>query len=283
MSASGYYLSHRRKFGHPLLKNSILMQGAWDWIIGNANFLPTRSEHKGRVITLERGQLLGGREYLAKEWGISPDRVRTILSKLETDGMIKRHQAPNHGANIITVCNYEKYQNAVAVEPQASPQAGPRPSPSSPHNISKGKELKEELQPRASANDDPDPGDVGVPRPEFAEFVDRLHDAGGKALNPNSPDLLVSMLPDTWIRQGADLELDIIPTITRISQKRQPASIRTWSYFSEPIIEARERRLALERKMARRPQSSTSARRADPTPEVEPIPTARPGDVHAFN
>jgi hypothetical protein len=72
----------------------------------------------GEAVTLEIGQLVAARSYLAHRWNWSEQTVRTYLAHLIRAGMIQINQLSNQrpGAskkaapNAITVCNYEKYQ-----------------------------------------------------------------------------------------------------------------------------------------------------------------------------
>lgn len=78
----------------------------------------------GKVMTIMPGQLVGAISWLASRWNWTPKTVRWFLAQLETDGMISRttvspdnvQTKPQRGnqngnqANIITICNYSKYQ-----------------------------------------------------------------------------------------------------------------------------------------------------------------------------
>lgn len=65
---------------------------AWLDLIMVAQYRPRRVDNKGKSITLEPGQLLGARQWLAKRWSWSEQEVRTFLNRLEAEGMIKRTQ-----------------------------------------------------------------------------------------------------------------------------------------------------------------------------------------------
>lgn len=88
-------------------------RSAWLWLIANAawkqrRFKPAKSNV---VLTLERGQVPVGREYLAKIWGWSEKKVRNFLALLQSENMIEMGQSKGRYANIATICNYEKYQS----------------------------------------------------------------------------------------------------------------------------------------------------------------------------
>jgi hypothetical protein len=49
---------------------------------------------------------------------------------------------------------------------------------------------------------------------------------------------------DHWVRDGADLRLDIIPTIRAICEQRLRAPVKSWAYFRDAVREATARRIA---------------------------------------
>mgnify|MGYP007037502101 FL=1 len=69
-------------------------RSAWLWLIANAawkqrRFKPAKSNV---ILTLERGQVPVGREYLAKIWGWSEKKVRNFLALLQSENMIEMGQ-----------------------------------------------------------------------------------------------------------------------------------------------------------------------------------------------
>ena len=106
---SGFIALHREAFDHPILKDGERFR-AWFWLVANAAWKPTRHDARGRTIHVERGQICAGREQLAKAWGWSPSAVERFLTRLETEHMIERETG--QGKSLITICNYEKYQDA---------------------------------------------------------------------------------------------------------------------------------------------------------------------------
>ena len=106
---SGFIALHREAFEHPLLKDADRFR-AWFWLVANAAWKPTRHDARGRMIEVARGQLCAGREHLAKVWKWSPSAVERFLARLETEQMIERETG--QGKTIITICNYDKYQDS---------------------------------------------------------------------------------------------------------------------------------------------------------------------------
>lgn len=105
---------------------------AWIDLIMQANFRDRKTNNKGRPVIVERGQLIGGRAWLAQRWGWTEKKVRYFLQKLKRFGMIETpppkydksmsssKSGPSDGpakgparrntANVITICKYDIYQ-----------------------------------------------------------------------------------------------------------------------------------------------------------------------------
>jgi len=80
---------------------------------------------------------------------------------------------------------------------------------------------------------------------DFEVLADRLHEAGGRALNRSLGALEAVTEPMAWIDAGADLDRDIIPTVRQLSKGRPANSINSWSYFTKAVAERREKRLGI--------------------------------------
>lgn len=90
----------------------------------------------------------------------------------------------------------------------------------------------------------PDPPAIARPAAEVSgkELIDKLHDAGGYALNLTKPIFHIAEVPRNWIAAGCDLELDILPTIRAMTANKPPNSIHVWKYFEASVIGARDAR-----------------------------------------
>ncbi|MCX5581469.1 hypothetical protein [Kaistia terrae] len=82
-------------------------------------------------------------------------------------------------------------------------------------------------------------------RPNLSDLMSRLCSAAGKAIaNPaGAAGLLALSDPINWVQSGCDLDLDVIPAITARSAGRPPGEIRSWSYFTKAVFQARDTRL----------------------------------------
>jgi hypothetical protein len=131
MSCSRWIAVCTDMLDHPVVgMHSPERMAAWLWLISRAAWKPERFNHKGKPVTLQRGQVLIGRAYLAKEWKWSEQSVRTFLALLVKEGMLEiSNQSNGHFANVATVCNYEKFQTATIRDGQSINQSPTRAQP----------------------------------------------------------------------------------------------------------------------------------------------------------
>jgi hypothetical protein len=84
-------------------------QEAWLWLLENAAWAPMhRVAGKGNVIAVERGQIHSSERALATSWRWDRKRVKRFLTRLEKCKMC--HLQWDRSGVLITICNYEKYQ-----------------------------------------------------------------------------------------------------------------------------------------------------------------------------
>lgn len=68
--------------------------------------------------------------------------------------------------------------------------------------------------------------------------------ANGCLASPASaPQLMQLSDPLFWIREGCDLEMDILPTLRSIGAKKHGKQVRSWNFFTEAVFESRDRRI----------------------------------------
>lgn len=113
MSEEGYTKSYRAKWKNPIFRN-LLEAGIWAWMCDTAAWKDTRVGFNGGLIELKRGQLVTSIRFIAKGFCVSEKVVRTVIDRLKNDTMIVTQEA--HKGTIITICNYEEYQNTEETE-----------------------------------------------------------------------------------------------------------------------------------------------------------------------
>lgn len=86
--------------------------------------------------------------------------------------------------------------------------------------------------------------EVAAALPMDAKELSKLvFEAAGPALASEAiaPGLASMMIPQMWLDQGCDLHRDVLETLRAQAVKRR--NIKSWSYFTGPIAEARAQRL----------------------------------------
>lgn len=105
---SGFVVIRREALDHHIIGEPTRFY-AWCWLISTACWKPTRFDIRGKTIILERGQLCASRSQMAEAWNWSGSAVERFLTRLQTEQMIER--LTGQGRSVITICNYDKYQD----------------------------------------------------------------------------------------------------------------------------------------------------------------------------
>jgi CTP-dependent riboflavin kinase len=77
--------------------------------------------HDSHLFTLKRGQIIASVAFLCERWEKSNKTVVKYLQMLESEKMIKR-EVVHRQTPIITICNYELYQDNVQTQVQTQVQ-----------------------------------------------------------------------------------------------------------------------------------------------------------------
>lgn len=217
---------------------------AWRDLLHECRYQEGYVMNGGQKMLVRRGELVGAVSWLAHRWNWTPKTVRVFLDKLEAEGMIgrfradvtERHKGNRTGnqANVIKVCNYEKFNTGGATQRQLEGQSsGNQGAIEGPHNKEEQGKQGNNTAPTSGAPD------------RYRELSEKLLNACNGALdNPaNCMGLLALTIPEMWMREGADLDLDIIPTLTAAGRRYHGKRIRDWSYFTGMVMEAFGRRM----------------------------------------
>ncbi|MEJ3427568.1 DNA replication protein [Escherichia coli] len=107
-SGKGYALLHRKIMDVPFYKDAEAAH-LWVHLILKAKYTPEYVMTDAGEILVGRGKLLGGRNSLAFETGLKPDRVQYLLRKFKKLGMI---DWVSHGKfSVFLVEKYDDYQS----------------------------------------------------------------------------------------------------------------------------------------------------------------------------
>jgi len=78
------------------------------YLLSMANYKDSKLMVDGKLTTIKRGQIVTSYRELAERWGFVYRTVKRRCDALEADNVIV--QQVSHRGTIITICNYEKYQ-----------------------------------------------------------------------------------------------------------------------------------------------------------------------------
>lgn len=94
-------------------------------MIGRALYQPGSKRVAGSIVNLDRGQLCDSTDHMATQWGWTRKKVRTFLIQLADQNMIEVGPSRGRLPSIITISNYNKYQDDGPVEGQLKASWGP--------------------------------------------------------------------------------------------------------------------------------------------------------------
>jgi hypothetical protein len=119
---SGWVKLHRKAADHPALKRFDEL-GVWSMLLMRAAREPTTVRFRGKLVKLDRGQIAASVRGLAEKGGIGHGRMRNILSMFSAQGMLTVSTAPHSAFSLITICNYERFQDRQESTTQSRTQA----------------------------------------------------------------------------------------------------------------------------------------------------------------
>lgn len=102
---------------------------AWCWMLSQARWRDGFFDVSGRTVAVCRGQFVTTLPRMATETGLSVKQVRTFFARLEREGMCQKTgigsgRGSGIGASLITICNYEEYQDFKKYRAEARAEVG---------------------------------------------------------------------------------------------------------------------------------------------------------------
>lgn len=134
---SGWIKIHREIADHWIFQDADKFKW-WIDMLFLASYEANRVNIGNRIVEVKRGQFLGSLAFLSKRWGVSKERVISFLRLLQSDGMIDKSSDRN--VTLITICNYESYQDVSDNLPDDLPYY---PADNLPDTTKEGKEIQE--------------------------------------------------------------------------------------------------------------------------------------------
>lgn len=148
----GFIKLHRGWRDNPLFGREYSRGDAWIWMLEHACWKPAKVKVKGKIVTLERGEMSFSVRFLAGAWGWSKSRVDRFIAELRAEGMIETRSkigttaghSAGQGQSILTICNYAKYQDRDGLERDNDEPEGGTSAGQQRDKEEEGKEVKKE-------------------------------------------------------------------------------------------------------------------------------------------
>jgi hypothetical protein len=213
-----FYLMERGWQDNEFFENAEYSErDAWCWMIGEAVWEDRNILVRGNYISLKRGQLYSAVRFMADKFKWSTNRVLRFLKRLENDRKIVKETET--GQNLITICNYEEYQNQRKLTETRTET--PTETGSETRTETNNNHLNQINNTTHSAR----------------EGFRLVYDTGSE-LFPTLATRHTAAITK-WLEAGADPALDILPELRRAVGK----DIRSWGYFSGAVMDAHATRL----------------------------------------
>lgn len=237
MSERGVFAVDRGWFEHPMFAaEPFTEREAWAWLIAEAAWKDRARRIEKYVVELKRGQLGASIRHLARIWQWKRGKVERFLNRLKTETMIGTDA--RHGITIITVCNYNRYQR-VSLPDQTQTET---PNETLPRQYRDNTEDIKNIKTTVAAPDEKPMSNL----PDWFTPSDLVLDAMGIDQDFRGGWASQRSRLQVWLAKW-DLELDILPTVSRLSANRARAGRdppRTLSFFEAAIADAHITRTA---------------------------------------
>ena len=157
----GFIKLARRTFDHYLWAESRTLSKfeAWLDLLQLAAHSPTKRIIRGHVIEIGRGEIIASLRYLGERWNWKKDKVASFLGLIEQDQMIRR--STRQTETVVTVCNYDRYNNTPDTEPDSKPDTRPTDARHAPD---KDKNDKNEKNTSGGVGKPPSPPEISWSR-----------------------------------------------------------------------------------------------------------------------
>lgn len=234
----GLFSVDRGVFQNPLFKDEPYTEReAWIWLLSEAAYKKRDVRTKKGVAHLERGQLTHSSRFMAEKWKWKEPRVRRFLKRLKIDAAID--VVSDSAQNIITICNYDIYQdydNYTDAISGAAIDAVPtqyRRKQEQKNN----KSLIKDTIPREATDTTGVESKLEKQTREGAEafevLTEALELAGLQSQEPSDQRKWIRQVRG-WLKAGAIPSLHIYPAIRR-EKARMKTKITSLGFFTEAI------------------------------------------------
>src|SRR5262245_5575561 len=105
----GWITLHRKLLKHPRFSDPDWLS-VWTYLLLSATHAPLSAVFNGNPILLKPGQLVTGREAIARATGVDSSKVYRLLKTMASEQQIEQQPSGKH--SLITVLNWHCYQKS---------------------------------------------------------------------------------------------------------------------------------------------------------------------------
>lgn len=164
---------HRKILDNPVVTKDADHLAIWIWLLCEASYTEHERMFGGKKITMKPGQLITGREQIAKELKVNQNKVQRVLKRFETEQQIEQ-QTTRYG-RLISILNWSEYQSS---EQQTEQQVNNKRTTSeqqvnATEERNKGKKKKKEIKEKDSYGEF---GNVKLTKEELQKLQEKFRD-----------------------------------------------------------------------------------------------------------
>lgn len=231
----GFITVERAIFDNPKMRGKDDIYAAI-WLVARAAWKPTTVKPVRHPVDLERGQCAYAVSFMATAWECSKATAHARLRHFEKIGFIRTEARTD--CTLITVCNYDKYQQAPN-DARTDVRTPPERSPNAPRTNKKEDNQFKELDDDARCASAPE-STMAEPTDIIAAFEDAREEVLGENQRRPWPHAQDHGTAKRWIEAGADLPLcqAVFASVLRqraASNAQPPGSLK---YFDGAIADA---------------------------------------------
>lgn len=170
---------------------------------------------------------------LARMAGIPVDDVRSLMAELQQAGVFSLTRKGVVFSRRMTKDHSRSIKGRKAVEKRHRQGTENKQKTGEPNRLPNRLPITQKPEARTTTT---------ARETDWKARLDELQRHAGQGLNPQSFDLERWDHPQAWEEAGCDWTRDVLPTVERLGSRAKPGSIKSWRYFSDAVIEARDKR-----------------------------------------
>lgn len=104
----GWIKLHRKLLDNPVVCKDADHLAVWIYLLLNATHKEIKASFDGRIILLQKGQLITGRKSIAEQLNINESKVQRILSCFKSEHLVEQQTSSRN--RLISIVKWNEYQ-----------------------------------------------------------------------------------------------------------------------------------------------------------------------------